>query len=124
MWGKLSIVSYLASLTSLLMMLFRFNPFNWSNQTTLFFGVYLMGLLGFIFSIFSNFFDPSKKNKTNKTQTFIFYIGMIIVFTGLFSMMQQWPYTLVFFGIGLVIMGISFFIKLNKSDGDKDILDS
>lgn len=66
MWGKLSILSYLASLTNLLMMLFRFNPFNWSKLAIFFYGVFLLGILGLIFSILSNFFDPSKKIEPTK----------------------------------------------------------
>lgn len=126
MWGKFSIISYLASLTNLLMMLFHFNPFHWNPQFILYFGVFTMGLLGFVFSILSNFFDASKKNKSNKVQTFIFYIGMIVVFTGLLALMQNMPFPFTFslFGAGLLIMAISFLIKNEKSKSDDELLDS
>lgn len=124
MWGKLSIIAYLASLTNLLMMLFRFNPFHWDYQFILYIGVFAMGLLGFIFSILSNFFDASKKGKSNKIQTFILYIGMITIFLGLFSLIQKWSFTYILFGIGLSIMAVSFFISMEKPKGDDDILDS
>lgn len=126
MWSKLSIIGYLASLTSLLMMLFRFNPFHWEIQYVLFFGVFMMGLLGFVFSILSNFFDSNKKNKTNKIQTLIFYIGMIIVFGGLFTLMLNYPSLITFtlFGVGLVVMGLSFLFKNKKNEPDEELLDS
>lgn len=124
MWGKLSILSYLASLTNLLMMLFRFNPFNWSKLAIFFYGVFLLGILGLIFSILSNFFDPSKKDRTNKIQTFIFYIGMIIVFCGVLALVMHWPHTVVLFAIGLIIMAGSFFMKMGKGSGDDELLDS
>lgn len=124
MWGKLSIVSYLASLTALLMVLFKFNLFNWNPSFLLYFGVFAIGLLGFLFSILSIFFDRSKKHKKNKIQTFIFYLGMIAVFLGLFSLMQKLPFTFVFFIVGLITMGLSFFIKPKNTDADEDLLDS
>jgi|SRR5690554_182925 len=124
MWSKLSIISYLASLTSLLMVLFNFHPFNWSYSFLLYFGVFAIGLFGFVFSILSTFFDASKKHKKNKIQTFIFYLGMITVFFGLFSLMQKLSFTYLLFAVGLIIMAFSFFIRRKESEVDEDLLDS
>src|SRR5690554_7380143 len=92
MWNKLSFIAYLASLTTLLVMLFRFNPFGLSGFA-LVLGVFTFGLTGFIFSILSNYFDPDKKQKKNKVQTLVFYIGMIVVFTGIMTHIMHWPFT-------------------------------
>lgn len=124
MWGKLSFIAYLASLTFLLMMLFRFNPLGLSYFNTLcILGVASFGLMGFTFSILSNFFDPAKKKGRNKIQTFVFHIGMIIVFLGIITHLMHWPLTLYFFIGGLVLILISFFIKSEQKINNDDLLD-
>ncbi|HLW29628.1 MAG TPA: hypothetical protein VKX29_02140 [Brumimicrobium sp.] len=124
MWSKLSFIAYLASLTLLLMMLFRFNPLGFGNFNTLsILGVSSFGLLGFTFSILSNFFDLAKKNQKNKTQGFIFHIGMIIVFFGIITHLMHWPFTLYLFIGGLILIAVSFFVNHEKKDQNEDLLD-
>lgn len=107
------------------MMLFRFNPLEFSNFELLcIWGISTFGLLGFIFSILANFFDPSKKKQKNKIQTFIFHIGMIVVFFGIITHLMNWPYTLVLFLGGLAIIAVSFFIKKDKPAENDDLLDT
>lgn len=122
MWNKLSFIAYLASLTTLLVMLFRFNPLGISGFT-LSLSVFVLGLIGFIFSIFSNYFDPDKKQKKNKVQTLVFYIGMIVVFTGIMTHIMHWPFTVELFIGGLIIIASSFFVKSEQASPDDDLLD-
>lgn len=106
------------------MMLFRFNSLGFrSFEFICITGVSAFGLLGFTFSILSNFFDPSIKKGRNKIQTFVFHIGMIVVFTGIITHLMHWPFTLLFFLSGLVIIAVSFFIKIEQSESNDDLLD-
>jgi hypothetical protein len=124
MWSRLSFIAYLASLAFLLMMLFRFNPIGFRSFNLIgIAGVSAFGFLGFVFSIISNFFDPAKKKHKNKIQTFIFYIGMIIVFFGIITHLMHWPFTLYLFLGGLLLIGVSFFIKSEQKEHNDDLLD-
>ena len=106
------------------MMLFRFNPFGFRNFDFICItGVFAFGLLGFTLSILSNFFDKSKKKQKNKIQTFVFHIGMIVVFTGIIFHLMHWPFKLYLFLGGLFIIAISFFIKIDTVDNNDDLLD-
>jgi len=126
MWGKLSSLSFFISLLSLTLIVVGHSPFLTSYSTLFYIGVVGFGLVGFIFSILSNFFDADPSKKKNKIQTFIFYIGMILVFMGIIFHLMHWPFTTILLGIGLIISLLSFFIRGNfdQKEKDDDILDN
>lgn len=126
MWGKISSLAFFISLLSLTLIVMGYNPFFISYSTLFYVGVVSFGLIGFILSILSNFFDVDRSKKKNKIQTFIFYIGMILVFMGIVFHLMHWPYTTILLGVGLIVSLLSFFIHgdFNQHEKDEDILDN
>ncbi|PKR81908.1 hypothetical protein CW751_00805 [Brumimicrobium salinarum] len=104
-------------------MLFRFNPLNLYNFDLIcILGLYAFGLIGFVFSILSVFLDK-RKSKKNPYQSFVAYMGMILVFTGIVFRLMHWPFQLLFLLGGLVLIVISYFIKKEKPNSKNDLLD-
>lgn len=78
------------------------------------------GAIGLVFNLMS--FDSGKQNPI---LNFTYWAASIVIFTGLIAQLMHWPYAKQIILGGMIIMGISFFLKSDKtdSDGDQEILD-
>lgn len=124
MWGRLSLVAFFFSLSLMLLLYFRLYPFGPAISDLVYIlGIFVFGLLGFLFSMISIFSNATKKSEKSREQILIFHLGMILVFFGIITRLLFWPYTDLFFLIGLLLIGISFFMKNRKPSKDNDILD-
>jgi hypothetical protein len=122
MWGKLSLVGFFISLLSLTFLSFGIYP-GISYWWLFYGGVVFFGIIGFVSSVLSSLFDRNKR-KINKPQAILFYLGMILVFTGLMFKIMHWPFTRFLLFGGIIASTISFFIpNLERSNRGEDLLD-
>ena len=98
------------------------NPLNFSYNTLMFLFI-ILGMLGFLMSMLSIFFDK-KNQRTNKVASFIFYIGIILVYAGLIFKFMHWPFFRPIMISGAVIALGSFFIRFRDTPKDDGLLDS
>lgn len=64
--------------------------------------------------------------KQNPLYNFVYWIGSLVLFTGLLFFLFHWPYGFYIIVAGLGITGISFFIPAEKAAGnskDEQLLD-
>lgn len=124
MWRKLSFIAFFVSLGLMLLLYFHLRPFGLAVPDLLYIlGVFVLGLLGFIFSVLSIFSDASNGELRSREKILLFHLGMVLVFFGIVSRLLFWPLTNYFFLLGLLLIAVSFFVKIRKSSQDDDILD-
>ncbi|MCH2223374.1 MAG: hypothetical protein MK066_01300 [Crocinitomicaceae bacterium] len=80
----------------------------------------IAGAVGLVFNLMS--FDAEKKNPI---LNFTYWTASIVIFSGLFAQLMHWPYSKQIILGGMIIMGISFFLKSDDSspNDDSEILD-
>lgn len=98
------------------------NPLHLSYNTLMFLFI-ILGLVGFLMSLLSIFLDV-KNQKTNKAGSFIFYLGIILVYAGLIIKFMHWPGFRPVMITGAVIALASFFIRKSDTPKDDGLLDS
>lgn len=121
MFSKLSFIAYFISALCIGMLYTGINPLRLSYDTLMFLFV-ILGLLGFLMSMLSIFMDP-KNQKTNKAASFIFYLGVIIVYSGLIFKFMHWPMSRTIMIVGAVVALASFFIRFKNTPKDDGLLD-
>lgn len=121
MFSKLSFVAFFLSALSIGMLYTGINPLRLSYDTLMFMFI-IIGLIGFLMSMLSVFFD-SKNQRTNKAASFIFYIGIIIVYAGLIFKFMHWPMSRPIMITGAFIALGSFFIRYRNTPKDDGLLD-
>jgi hypothetical protein len=122
MFSRLSFIAYFISALSIGMLYTGINPLHFSYSTLMFMFI-IIGLIGFLMSMLSIFFDP-KNQKINKASSFTFYMGIIIIYTGLIFKFMHWQMSKTIMIIGVVVALASFFIRLNSAPKDDGLLDS
>ena len=79
------------------------------------------GACGLVLNLFS-----FQSNKRNPVFTLVYWLGSLILFTGLIFQLQHWPYNKIIVLVGLGITGVSFFLSptlLTGESDNSDILD-
>lgn len=79
------------------------------------------GAIGLILNLFS-----FQSNKQNPVFTLVYWLGSLILFTGLIFQFNHWPYNQLIVMVGLGITGISFFLSptlLSGKPDNSDIID-
>jgi predicted membrane channel-forming protein YqfA (hemolysin III family) len=122
MFSRLSFITFFISGLSIGMLYTGINPLNFSYNTLMFLFI-ILGMLGFLMSMLSIFFDK-KNQRTNKVASFIFYIGIILVYAGLIFKFMHWPFFRPIMISGAVIALGSFFIRFRDTPKDDGLLDS
>lgn len=122
MFSKLSFVAFFLSALSIGMLYTGINPLRLSYDTLMFMFIFI-GLIGFLMSMLSIFFDK-KNQRSNKAASFIFYIGIILVYAGLIVKFSHWPFFRPIMISGAVIALGSFFIRFRDTPKDDGLLDS
>lgn len=78
-------------------------------------------------ALFFNLLDFNRNKDQSEGFNFLFWTGSIILFIGLIFKLMHWPFSTYILIAGLLISGISFFIKgnifNNNEDEDKDLID-
>jgi len=86
------------------------------------YGFIIFGLIGLILNLLS-----FKYNNKNIGYNFFYWLGSIVVFSGLLFRVMNWSYNREVLIGGMVILGASFFIPTsllsNKEKKNKDLLD-
>ena len=79
------------------------------------------GAIALFFNLLS--FDTGKNNPIFN---FIYWIGSIVVFGGLVSLMMRWPYAMYTVIAGIALLGVSFLISPERKPKENrtDILDN
>jgi predicted membrane channel-forming protein YqfA (hemolysin III family) len=122
MFSRLSFIAFFISGLSIGMLYTGINPLNFSYNTLMFLFI-ILGMLGFLMSMLSIFFDK-KNQRSNKAASFIFYIGIILVYAGLIFKFMHWPFFRPIMISGAVIALGSFFIRFRDTPKDDGLLDS
>ena len=122
MFSRLSFITFFISGLSIGMLYTGINPLNFSYNTLMFLFI-ILGMLGFLMSMLSIFFDK-KNQRTNKAASFIFYIGIILVYAGLIFKFMHWPFSRPIMIFGSVIALGSFFIRFRDTPKEDGLLDS
>ena len=122
MFSRLSFITFFISGLSIGMLYTGINPLNFSYNTLMFLFI-ILGMLGFLMSMLSIFFDK-KNQRSNKAASFIFYIGIILVYAGLIFKFMHWPFFRPIMISGAVIASGSFFIRFRDTPKDDGLLDS
>ena len=68
-----------------------------------------------------------ESGKHNPVFSFVYWVGSLIVFTGLVFFIMRWPFGVYILTGGLVILGSSLLLSPNRKEMDKssdDLLDS
>lgn len=69
-----------------------------------------------------------KDDRNKPNFNFIFWVGSIILFTGLFFKINSWPFSSPIIYIGIAVTGVSFFynpsLTNEESKDSSDILDN
>jgi hypothetical protein len=79
------------------------------------------GACGLVLNLFS-----FQSNKRNPVFTLVYWLGSLILFTGLIFQLQHWPYHKIIVLVGLGMTGLSFFLSptlLTGEPDNSDILD-
>jgi len=79
------------------------------------------GACGLVLNLFS-----FQSSKSNPVFTLVFWLGSIILFTGLIFQLQNWPYNRIIVLVGLGVTGLSYFLSptlLTGESDNSDILD-
>ena len=121
MFSRLSFIAFFISGLSIGILYTGINPLNLSYNTLMFLFI-ILGLVGFLMSMLSIFLD-AKNRKENKIGSFVFYMGVIVVYAGLIFKFMHWPFSRPILVTGAVIALASFFIRMNKTPKDDGLLD-
>lgn len=82
----------------------------------------ICGAIGLLFNFLS-----FKYGKHDPHFNFVYWLGSLILFTGLVFMILHWPYGQYILIAGMLTVGLSFFIRpdwFDPKDKNEDILDS
>lgn len=82
----------------------------------------IFGGLGLFFNLLS-----FQSGKHNPTFSLIYWIGSVVLFTGLVFMMLHYPYSFYLIITGMAILGLSFFIPSERNQiksKNEDLLDN
>ena len=89
---------------------------------TLFFG-----LLAFVFSILGVFFGPNqKKSSKEKVHSFVYYCGLLVIYSGIVFWIMHWPWSREITISGGAIVLISYLIKwfFVENENNDQLLDN
>ena len=73
------------------------------------------GACGLVLNLFS-----FQSSKGNPVFNLVFWLGSIILFTGLVFQLQHWPYHRIIVLVGLGITGVSYFLSPTLLTGEPD----
>jgi hypothetical protein len=78
-------------------------------------------------ALFFNLLDFNRNKDDSEGFNFLFWTGSIILFVGLIFKLMHWPFSTYILIFGLLISGVSFFMKgklfSDKEDNEKDLID-